>query len=164
MNWLDIVIIGGVGWFTFTGLTAGFIREVFNLGGLILGVVLAGKYYGALAGGLTFISSASVAKIFAFILIFVAVLVVVHVLASLLHQVVSFLFLGWIDHLGGALFGLIKGAAIFELFLIAFTRFPLFGMDTAIQGSIIGRFLLDKVPVLLSLLPQEFSDVILKFF
>ena len=45
MNWLDIVIIVALAISTFLGLKIGIIKALLSLAGLIVGVILAGRYY-----------------------------------------------------------------------------------------------------------------------
>jgi membrane protein required for colicin V production len=162
MNWLDIVIIAGVVWFAFTGLTAGLIREIAAIGGLILGVLVAGRYYSALGEKLVFISDGDVAKIVAFLVIFFAIALAAHLLARLLRGLASLLLLGWADRVGGALFGFGKGFILVEVALIAFAKFPFWGMGEAIDQSRLAPVFLRYLPFLLGLLPSEF-DVVREF-
>ena len=48
MNWLDIVILVVVAVAIVTGLRIGMIKAALSLVGLILGVILAGRYYTSL--------------------------------------------------------------------------------------------------------------------
>ena len=52
MNWLDIVLIAVLALATFLGFRRGIIAMVFPIVGLIIGVVLAGHYYGTVGGWL----------------------------------------------------------------------------------------------------------------
>ena len=69
--WLDIIIIVGIAVSTFLGFRAGIIKAVLSLAGLIIGIILAGRFYGPLYDHLTFITQPGVAKVFAFIIIIV---------------------------------------------------------------------------------------------
>lgn len=159
MNWLDIVIIVVIVWFIFTGLTTGLIREVIQLAGLVVGVLLAGHYYSQVGQWLSFIDSPDAIRIASFLLIFVAVALAAHFLGSILQQMVSLLFLGWLDHLGGGVFGFAKGALICQLVLVAFAKFSVLGMEPAITESRLAPLFLKTFPFLLNLLPQEFEAV-----
>lgn len=159
---MDIIIVVALAWFTFTGLTAGLIREIASLAGLILGVILAGRYYGALAEKLVFISNSETAKIVAFLAILLAITLAAHLLARLLRRLASLLFLGWADRIGGALFGFGKGFVLVEILLIVFAKFPFLGMGEAIAQSRLAPIFLKYLPFLLSLLPSEF-DAVRKF-
>ncbi len=162
MNWLDILIIIGMAWFTFTGLTAGLIREIASAAGLILGVIVAGRYYSALGEKLVFISNDEAAKIVAFLVILLAIAVAAHLLARLLRRIASLLLLGWADRLGGAVFGFGKAFVLAEVILIVFAKFPFLAMGDAISQSRLAPVFLRYLPFLLSVLPPEF-DIVREF-
>ena len=159
MNWLDIMIMVTLAWFTLTSLTTGLIREALSLAGLIIGILLAGRYYTQVAQQLHFISNQDAASVVSFVAIFIVVAIASHLVASILQQVASLLFLGWADHLGGAVFGFAKGAIICEVVLILFARFPIFGLGSALNESRLASSFLSFIPILLSLLPSEFGAV-----
>ncbi len=112
MNWLDIVIVVAVVIPTVIGLRIGMIKAALSLAGLIVGVIVAGRYYLPLSEKLTFISSPSVAEIAAFIIILIGIMIIAAVLAWLLKWTASVIMLGWVNHLGGAVFGLVLGAIL----------------------------------------------------
>ena len=160
MNWLDIVIIVALVIPIFTGLKQGIIKAALSLAGLVVGVILASNFYEQLANILSFISNKDVANVASFIIILVVVLVIANVLAALLKVTAKAVMLGWVDRLGGAIFGLLMGAIFMGAILATFVKF--FGSDL-ITESLLAGFLLDKFPIVLGLLPSEF-DVIRDFF
>ena len=157
MNWLDLVIIVAIAIPTFLGLRIGIIKAVFSLVGLIVGVLLAGRYYVPFSEQLTFIPQPSVAKIVAFAIILIGVMVVTRVIASLLKRVASAVLLGWVDRIGGAIFGLVLGAIFCGAVLAIWVKF--LGIGETIPESIMASILLDRFPVVLALLPDEFDTV-----
>ncbi len=161
MNWLDIVIIAVIAFSIFLGFKAGIIRAVLSLAGLIIGVILAGRYYVPFSEQLSFIPQAGVAKIVAFAIILIGVMIVAGVLASLLKWAASVVMLGWVNRLGGALFGLALGAILCSALLAIWIKF--LGIAGAIVESILARILSDYFTVVLALLPGEF-DTIRSFF
>lgn len=162
MNWLDIVIIVALAISTFLGLRMGIIKAVLSLAGVIVGVVLAGRYYVALADALPFFSETSnAAKIVAFAIILIGVMVIAVVLARLLKWAAPVMMLNWVNHLGGAVFGLALGAIFCSALLAIWVKW--LGVGSAITESIIAAVLLDKFPLILALLPDEF-DAIRSFF
>ena len=161
MNWLDIVIVVAVVIPALIGLRIGMIKAALSLAGLIVGVILAGRYYLPLSQRLTFISSASVAEIAAFIIILIGVMVIAGVLARLLKWTASVIMLGWVNHLGGAVFGLVLGAIFCGALLAIWVKF--LGVTGAITESNLAPILVDFFPVVLALLPDEF-DAIRPFF
>ena len=160
MNWLDIVIIVSVIIPILLGLKVGIIKMVISFAGLIIGVVLASNYYGAVAGVLGFISNESIANIVGFAIILVVVIVIAALIARFLKFIASLTMLSWVDHLGGAVAGFLMGVIFWGALLATWVKF--FGTDLVIESFLAG-VLLDKFPIILGLLPSEF-DVIRDFF
>jgi membrane protein required for colicin V production len=157
MNWLDIVILVVVAVAAFLGLRMGLIKAVLILAGIIVGVVLAGHYSGPLGERLTFISSEGVAKAVAFAIILIGVLIVAAIVAKLLTWATKVVMLGWVNRLGGAVLGLLLGALFCGALLAMWVNFM--GMAGAIAESTIATILLDRLPMVLALLPGEFDSV-----
>jgi len=161
MNWLDIVILVLVVIPTLIGLKAGLIRAVLSLVGVIVGVILAGQYHQALGEQLTFISQANVANIVAFAIILIVVMIIAAVLASVLKWLVSLVLLGWVNRLGGAIFGLLLGVIFCGALLAIWAKF--LGVRETFNDSALATLLLNQFPLILALLPDEF-DTIRSFF
>jgi len=161
MNWLNIIIIVVIAIATFLGLKIGIIRAVLSLAGLIVGVILAGRYSVPLSHQLTFITDENVAKVVAFAIILIGAMVIAGVLAHLLKWAASVMMLGWVNHLGGAIFGLVLGAIFCSALLAIWVKW--LGVGSIITESIVAAILLDKFPLILALLPDEF-DAIRSFF
>ncbi len=161
MNWLDIVILVIVAIATFIGLRIGIIKAALSLVGLIVGIILAGRYYATLAERLTFIPQDSVANGIAFAIILIGVMIIASVIALLLRWIVKVVMLGWVNHLGGAVFGLVLGAILCGALLTLWVNF--LGAPEIIRESGLAVILLDRFPAVLALLPEEF-DAIRSFF
>ena len=157
MSWLDIAIIVVIGIAAFVGLKNGIIKTVLTLAGVIVGVILAGLFYVALADRLTFIPQETVARIAAFAIILIAVILIASIIAGVLKWFASIILLGWVNRLGGALLGLIMGAIFCGALLAIWTKF--LGISEPIAESALATFLLDRFPVVLALLPAEFDSV-----
>jgi len=161
MDWLDIVIIVVVIIATLWGLRIGIIKAVLSLAGLIVGVILAGRYYVPLSEQLAFIPQASIAKIAAFAIILIGIMVIAGVLARFLKWTASILLLGWVNRLGGAVFGFVLGTILCSALLAIWVKF--FGIAGVISESSLTAILLHYFPMVLALLPHEF-DVVRSFF
>jgi membrane protein required for colicin V production len=161
MGWLDIVLLVVIAIATLLGLRIGIIKAVLSLAGVIIGVILAGRFYVPLSEQLTFIPHAGGAKIVAFAIILVVVMIIAGVAASLLKWAASVVMLGWVNHLGGALFGLVLGATLCGALLATWVHF--LGIGETIADSALARVLLDYFPMVLALLPDEF-DAVRSFF
>ncbi len=157
MNWVDIVIAIFIILSILGGVKSGLIKSILSLAGLIVGILLAGRFYLPLSERLTFIPQESIARIVAFALIVILVMVVGGVLGVLLSKAASTLALGWLNRLGGAVFGFLTGALVVAAVLAAWTKF--FGAGDAISESILAPILLDYFPDVLALLPDEFDSI-----
>ncbi len=157
MSWLDIAIIAVIGITAFVGLKNGIIKTVLTLAGVIVGVILAGLFYVALADRLTFIPQETVARVAAFAIILVAVILIAGIIAGVLKWLASIVLLGWVNRLGGALLGLIMGSIFCGALLAIWTKF--LGISEPISESALATFLLDRFPLVLALLPAEFDSV-----
>lgn len=164
MNWVDFAILGVMAWFTFTAFRSGLIREVVTIGGAILGVILAGRFYLKLSTDIEVaVDDQQAAEMVAFLVIFGATILGSQMVAMFLKRAATLLMLGPWDAMGGAVLGALKGFVIVEVLLIAGITFPSLGVKDAIDKSSIAPFFLDLVPVLKFLLPREFRDAIDNF-
>ena len=163
MNWLDIVIIVGLVLSVFSGIQQGLIKIAFTLAGVIIGVVLAGRYSDGLADKLSFIPGDGTAGIVSFVIIVVATVVVAVIIGTIVKKVVHILpLVGWVDKLCGAIVGLLSGAIIIGALLAMYLKYGPAGGDVIIQSGL-ANFLLDKFGIVLGLLPGEY-DIIHYFF
>jgi len=161
MNWLDAVIVIILVGFTVAAFRAGLIREVVTLVAVVLGILIAGHYYDDLADDvLLFIKNDKAAKVIAFLSLFGSIALLGQLAAFLMKQAVSMLLLGWVDHLAGGAFGLLKGLVLVELFLMLFATYPYLGLDKAIDGSAVAPLFLDHGAALLKILPGEFNRAV----
>ncbi len=162
MSWLDLVLVVVLAVGAFLGLRMGIIKAVLSLVGVIVGVVLAGRYYVALADVLPFFSETSdAAKIVSFAIILIVVMVIAAVAARFLKWAASVMMLNWVNHLGGAVFGLALGAIFCGALLAIWAKW--LGVGSTITESVVSVFLLEQFPLILVLLPDEF-DTIRSFF
>jgi membrane protein required for colicin V production len=159
VNWLDIIIIAISLVLAFFGLRNGLIKAIFSLAGLVGGILLAGRYYHAISA--LFFQDSAGAEVGAYILILVVSIVVATLLASVLERALSLVMLGWVNRLGGAIFGLAVGLLVSAAVLAAVTKF--FGGGEAISESQLAATLIERFPLLLALLPPEF-DTLHQFF
>jgi membrane protein required for colicin V production len=156
LNWLDVVIIITMVISFIGGFFTGLVRGLLSLVGMLAGIVLAGRFYPAVAGWLIFIHGDNAANIVAFAMILMAVLIVFGIVATIIHKALSVISLGCLDHFGGAFIGIIVNALTWAALLALWAKF--FG-SAAVANSLMAGFLLDKFPVVLSLLPSDFQSV-----
>ncbi|MFC6646906.1 CvpA family protein [Granulicella cerasi] len=124
MNPLDWLLITLLAYSTIRAAFRGFAREAFALAGLLVGFVAACWGYQALALKLKgLINAAPIAQLAAFFVILAGVMIVATLLGHLVRRTASAVGLGFFDRLGGAAFGLVRGAVFGGAFLLAITAF-----------------------------------------
>ncbi len=124
LNPLDWLLLALLLYSAIRAAMNGFFREAFTLAGLVIGFPLACWYYRAGAhslGGL--ITSPALAQFAAFLLILAAVTVAASLLGRLFRRGARTVGLGIADRIGGAIFGLLRGAIIATAFLLALIAF-----------------------------------------
>ena len=157
MNWLDIVllvilIVSAIG-----GFANGLVKEIFSLVGLILGVVLAGRFYVNLGGVLGFLPGDNTPRIAAFIIILLVVLLAAALLGILLTKLITAIKLGWLNRLGGVVLGTFLGAILAASLLAVWVQVA--NPGDIVSNSKIAVVLLDKLPFIMGLLPPEFNSI-----
>jgi uncharacterized membrane protein required for colicin V production len=126
---------------------------------VIIGIVIAGLLYDDLAKDVfVFIDNKSAAEAVSFLMLFGSLYILGQIAAYMLKTGASLLMLGQLDHLGGAVFGFIKGLFIVQVLLIVFAAYPSLGMDGAVEDSSLADYFVDDYAFMLELLPQNFED------
>jgi membrane protein required for colicin V production len=165
MHWIDLVIIAVIAWTTFAAFRAGLIREIVPLVAVILGAVLASKFYDNLAADIDFlVDHEPTRKFIAFVAIFVGIVVIGQTASMLLRTTATLLMLGPLDHVGGAVVGFIKGVLFVEILVFAATSFPVSdGVSKAMNDSALAPFFIEQVPLMKSLMPAEVKHQLDRF-
>ena len=124
MNWLDIVIIAlwGIGFFV--GWKMGLLGTIFTTGGLIVGVLLAGRLSDNVSELITdSVSSDTLATIIAYGIILFAVFIAAQVLRTVVRGVLKMVFLGWVDTVGSLALGLVMGVVLSGALITVLARY-----------------------------------------
>lgn len=159
MTWLDWVLVGLLAVSLITGLMRGLMKTVFGLAGMVVGLLLAGRYYTALAPHLTFLPDENMTKIAAFFIIAAVVMIVAGILGSVFKKVAALLTLGWLDKLGGAVLGLAINVISLGAALALVTQFPVIDLGPSINHSWLAKILLKTWPLVQGLLPFDFDSL-----
>jgi membrane protein required for colicin V production len=125
MNYLDIIIIIPVGIAIFRGLRKGLILELALLASLFLGV-FAGIYFSDFVAGLlvkNFGLNENYTKAVAFTLIFIAVIIVIRIIAKAIEKMLDLTALSSVNKILGALFSALKIAFLLSVIFFLFNRF-----------------------------------------
>lgn len=119
-SYLDIFFAIPLIWGIVRGLMSGFIRSLSVFVGLILGITLAQTYAADLSPTIQewFTLSVRQCLSIAYVTIFVAVMIVVAIIARILDKFLHLILLGWLNKLLGAIFGFFKWAIILSFFIM----------------------------------------------
>ena len=123
-TWVDWIIVIVVTLSVRGGLSQGFFRSAFSLGGLILGLAIAEWNYPIVAAPLKpLVHDQEIANIFGFFLIAILVMAVAGVLGALLHKTFKNMGLGCLDRLAGGVFGFFQGVLLVTLAILVTVAF-----------------------------------------
>lgn len=161
MNAVDISIIVVSLIAAVSGLRQGLVKTVLTIAGLVVGVMMAGRYYERLAA-LISPSGADWVKILAYVIVVGVVSLVGSLAGLVVSRIVGAFLLGWLDRLLGALLGLAIGGLFSAAILIVISMY-IPGARGAIFQSKLAPIVMEKIPLLLVLLPGQF-DFIRDFF
>jgi membrane protein required for colicin V production len=124
MAWVDWAIVILIALSALGGLRQGFFRAVCSLGGLILGLALAAWNYGRAAALLMpLVRLEPLANAIGFLLIALVVMGLAGIVGAVLARVLHQMGLGCLDRLAGAAFGLLQGALLVTLCILAVVAF-----------------------------------------
>jgi len=122
MNYIDLVlgiflIIAAI-----QGFRKGLIVGLASLAALVLGIWGAIKFSDWTSGFITDITGSKSGGVvtIAFIVTFIVIVILIHILGKLLEKAAKAVALGFIDRLGGIIFGMLKFAVILSIFLLLF--------------------------------------------
>jgi membrane protein required for colicin V production len=124
MSFLDIILGSLLVYGLYQGIKNGFFVELASLISLILGIYIAIKFSDFVKGILSgFVHwNPKTIQIIAFVITFIAVIIVVSLLAKFLTGIADFAQLGWINKLGGGFFRVLKTILILSIFINLFEK------------------------------------------
>ena len=115
MNWLDLILVVPLAWFTYKGFKKGLVFELFALAGLLLGT-WAAVHFSSFVAELIGIEGSS-AILVAFFVTFVGVVVLSYFAGKLGNGILKVMKLDMLNKLLGALFGMLKCVCILSVLL-----------------------------------------------
>lgn len=124
MNYIDLVlgillILGAI-----SGFSKGLIAEVASIAALILGIWGAIEFSYITSDFLVenFQLKTDYLNIISFVVTFIVIVILVHIVSSTVNKLVDTVMLGWINKLAGLVFGLLKSALILSILLVIFDK------------------------------------------
>ncbi len=158
MYWFDILIIAIIGLSMIYSFIKGLIRELFALGAVIFGFILACQIYPI--GKeliLPLIHNSSISALLSFIAVFLLSAALIGLLGALLSRLIHFAKLGWIDRVVGGFFGLLKGFLIAGLICLLTGAFIPHG-EVVVRRSAFAPTLLKLTNQAARLISKSFQD------
>ncbi len=125
INLLDIILLIPLLWFGYNGYKKGLIIEVASLAAFILGLYFAFYFSDFTAEYLKqfFNVDPKYMAAISFIVTFIGVVIIVLTLAKVLEKFINILMLGFLNKLGGAVFGILKGALFLSILIFIINYF-----------------------------------------
>lgn len=124
MIFIDILLGTLLAYSFYKGFSNGFFLELASLISFIIGVYIAIKFSDNIGNWFitNYAFSEKIAKITAFIVTLLVVIVAIHLLAKIFTRLFSFAFLGWLNTILGGLFAVIKTALLLGIVLGLFQK------------------------------------------
>ena len=124
MNLLDYIIIVAMIYLIIKGIMRGFLREIFSLAGVILGICL-GNFFQPWVTDLLrpSLPSTEYLPLISFALIFAVILILFNLIGWVINLLSKKVFLGWLDRTLGACLAIAKGVIVTYLVIVMLTFF-----------------------------------------
>lgn len=125
----------------FKGLRKGFILGIFSLVAFIIGLAAALKLSAVVASYLQrdVVTASRWLPVFAFLLVFIVVVLLVGMGAKIIRKIVDFAMLGWLDRLAGMMLYMVIYTIIFSIILF-FTEKMLVLKPEVITASVVYKY------------------------
>jgi membrane protein required for colicin V production len=160
MNLFDCLLIAILAYSTIVAFMRGIILELFSLGGLIAGILIASWNYGCLAEYLEhFIATPAVAEIVSYLLLVIGVMVLSALLGKALNRTAHAIGLGFFDRILGAIFGFGRGCLLGVAILMAIAAF--IPHSTWIENSQLSSYFLAGAHAVSFVVPYDLQHRIL---
>lgn len=159
MDFIDIVFTILLGLSAFRGIKNGLFVELASLVSFFIGIYLAVKFSYVVG---EFIGDSKTAKVAAFLITLIAVVIAIHALAKVFSKLADFVFLGWLNKLGGAVFAVLKSVLLLGIVLGLLQKVNInnaFVSKETQENSLFFNPILETSEVLLPVLTDWFNDL-----
>lgn len=156
MNWVDVVIVIILVIGLFKGLANGFVRGLFGLVALVLGIAIAAGYYSQLREALLFRlpMGLQMQNIISFLLIFLIVMLLVSILGNIISRALKLAALGWLDRLAGGVLGVFM-SCLFVGALLLLVVMAGFHENNAVARSTVAPAVVSVMDAAVVFAPEE---------
>ena len=160
MNWLDVILLLIVGIAVIGSFKKGMSRQVIHLASVVAGIVLGAWFYRTVAAYVEpHVSSQAVANLCGFLAVFCGVLLLGAIVSSIVGKFLRVTGLSIVDHLLGAVFGLVCGTLVCAALLMGLMAFSGDAKPArAIEESRFSPYVLQAARVFAATAPRELKD------
>lgn len=155
MNWLDIVLGILILISVVSGIRRGLARAAIGFCAVIFGLFCALWFYGMLGAHLRFAGSRNIANLIAFFVIFLGVVLTGSLIGFLIDRLLKLVRLSWLNRLLGGAFGLIRGALVGAIVVLALMAFWPGPAPRPVTQSRLAPYVIDTARVLAAAAPYE---------
>ncbi len=136
--------------FILRGYHKGFIKQTSTILGLLIALVIAIKQYQNFQVYLEpyLDVSLSMLQFISFAVIFIIFNLVVHILGLVLKNIINLIFLDPVDHIAGAVLGLLKGGILVYFFVLILMQVPLLELKEIVDKSFLASNILEMTPLI----------------
>jgi membrane protein required for colicin V production len=163
VNWLDALLILVLAFSVWRSFAKGLTREVIGLLSVVVGIFLGTWLYGTVGSWVEpHVSSRAVANFCGFLIIFLGVIVVGHLVGAVLGKLLRVTGLSFFDRLLGAAFGVIRGvlmAAALVMAILAFAPGAKAGTPPdSVANSRLAPYVIGAARVFVAAAPHEMKS------
>ena len=161
MNWVDIIIVIVLAVGLGKGLANGFVRGIFGIAALVLGIVIAAGNYEQVTEVLfsRLQIGAQGQAILGFLLVFAIVMILVTVVGRIIAKALKLASLGWMDRLAGGILGLVM-ACLFTGVLLLLVVMAGLQSNTGVARSVVAPSVIGVMDTIVVYAPDVAREMI----
>jgi len=161
MNWLDIVLLLILVISIATSFRKGLSREIIGLAAVVVALILGIWFYGPAGAFLApYVSSKGIANLAGFFIVFFGLLTVGSLVSYAVGRVLKVTGLRFIDHLLGAVFGVVRGTLIAVALVMGAMAFSADAEHPpeAVVHSRLAPYVVEAAHVIVGMAPYELKE------
>ncbi|MFO8064614.1 MAG: CvpA family protein [Spirochaetota bacterium] len=157
---VDVVFALVLVFTTLRGAFRGFVTELLSMASLILGIVGAILFSGAVSSVFnSFLGESAWSQVAAFLAVFLAIYILVKIFENALHRLIEHIHLESLDHALGLFLGVVEGLLLTFVLILIIQVQPLFSPERVLEGSVFAQLLIPFLPQASELLNRRTMDV-----
>lgn len=155
-NLFDVILIVIIAVAVIIGVIKGLVRQTIGIAAVILGVILAMRFFEPAAGVIgSVIRNKTLSKLLGFLAVFLGVIIIGGLVAWMVSKLMKGPF-KFVNHVLGAALGLVEGILICGVIVLAQMLFPI--DKTYLYHSQLAPYCARMVKIVYRLVPQDLKD------